>query len=154
MVRQVRSQEEFHRALAIRLRVFVREQGVPRSIELDDDDQAAIHFLAKAGGRTVGTARLVMRNGQAKIGRMAVLKSYRGRGIGRELLKHAVRTARRRGAEKIFLHAQLPVVGFYAGMGFRQVGRVFCEAGIPHRKMILARYSEFRNSESPRMRST
>jgi predicted GNAT family N-acyltransferase len=55
------------------------------------------------------------------------------------LLKRAIVNARKLGAEKIYLHAQTPVIGFYEKMGFRCVGPVFDEAGIPHRKMILAK---------------
>jgi predicted GNAT family N-acyltransferase len=138
-VRRIDSKEDLRKALAIRLRVFVKEQGVPRSIELDADDERAIHFLALAGDKPVGTARVVMRNGAAQIGRMAVLKSYRRKGVGTELLKKAVQSARRRNAKRIFLNAQVPVIGFYEKMGFRCVGRVFDEAGIPHRKMVLSR---------------
>jgi len=78
-----------------------------------------------------------MHRRRAKIGRMAVLKSHRRKGVGTKLLKRAVATARRLGAQEIYLHAQVPVIGFYETMGFRCVGRVFDEAGIPHRKMIL-----------------
>jgi predicted GNAT family N-acyltransferase len=124
-------------AFSIRLRVFVKEQGVPENIELDSDDRKAIHFLAYEGAKPVGTARVVMHQGSAKIGRMAVLKSYRRKGVGAELLKRAVRLARRRKAKRIFLNAQVPVIEFYKRMGFRCVGRVFDEAGIPHRRMVL-----------------
>jgi predicted N-acetyltransferase YhbS len=68
---------------------------------------------------------------------MAVLKGYRRKGIGTILLKRAVRMARQAGARKIYLHAQVPVIRFYEQLGFRCVGPVFEEAGIPHRKMIL-----------------
>jgi predicted GNAT family N-acyltransferase len=125
------------KAFAIRMRVFVREQGVPGEIELDRDDQRAIHLLAFAGPRAVGTARVVWHHGSAKIGRMAVLKGYRGLGFGKKLLKRATETAKRRGAKSIYLHAQVPVIGFYESMGFRCVGPIFDEAGIPHRKMML-----------------
>ncbi|MGH7831119.1 MAG: GNAT family N-acetyltransferase [Candidatus Binatia bacterium] len=138
-VKRVSSEKELAKALAIRLLVFVREQRVREEVELDDDDKRAIHFLALISGRAVGTARLVMRRGGAKIGRMAVLKSYRRKGIGRRLLKRCVAAAKKRGAQNIYLHAQVPVVGFYENMGFRCVGPVFKEAGIPHRKMILKR---------------
>jgi predicted GNAT family N-acyltransferase len=117
----------------------VREQGVPREIELDRDDKRAAHFLAYLHGRVAGTARLVIKGGEAKIGRMAVVKSYRGKGIGKELLKSVVRLARRRRAKKIFLHAQVPVIGFYEKREFCCVGPVFVEAGIPHREMVLRR---------------
>ena len=136
-VRQISSKKGLARAFAIRVRVFVREQGVPREIESDRDDARAMHFLALVDGQAVGTARLVMHRRAAKIGRMAVLKSHRGKGVGTKLLKRAVETAKRKRAGKIYLHAQVAVVGFYERAGFRVVGPVFDEAGILHRKMIL-----------------
>lgn len=119
------------------MRVFVKEQGVPRNIELDEDDQQATHLLACAGDKPVGTARIVFHRGSAKIGRMAVLKSYRGRGIGARLLKHSVAYAKRLQPKEIYLNAQVPVIGFYEKQGFKSRGAIFNEAGIPHRRMIL-----------------
>ena len=136
-IKRVTSQRELVQAFTIRIRVFIREQHVPAEIELDHDDQRAIHFLALASGRPVGTARVVMRHGGAKIGRMAVLKSYRRRGVGAKLLKHAIAMAKRRHARKIYLHAQVSVIGFYERMGFCSIGSAFDEAGIPHCKMIF-----------------
>ncbi len=136
-LRQVRSRQDLEKAFAIRMRVFVREQGVPREIELDADDGKAIHLVALVQESAVGTARVVLKRHTAKIGRMAVLKTYRGRGVGRELLKRAVALARRKDAAHVFLHAQLPVTSFYEKLGFRCRGAIFMEAGIPHRKMIL-----------------
>jgi predicted GNAT family N-acyltransferase len=135
-VRRVTSKKDLAKAFAIRMSVFVKEQGVPEEIELDREDKRAIHFLAFTAGKTVGTARVVLRRGSAKIGRMAVLKSYRRKGIGKKLLTRAVELATRRRARRIYLHAQVPVIGFYEATGFRAVGPVFDEAGIPHRKMI------------------
>ena len=137
-VEEVVSAKELKRAFSIRLRVFVREQGVPQEIELDRDDRRGSHFLATLRGRAVGTARLVTRNGRAKIGRMAVLKSYRGNGVGKALLQKAIESARKKKVRMIYLHAQVPVIGFYEKMGFHCVGRLFMEAGIPHRKMVLS----------------
>jgi predicted GNAT family N-acyltransferase len=131
-------------AFAIRMRVFVKEQSVPEEIELDEDDRHAIHFLALVAGKAVGTARVVLRHGSAKIGRMAVLKSYRGERIGRKLLTRAVELATRRRARGIYLHAQVPVIGFYEAAGFRAIGPVFDEAGIPHRKMTWTKRSPSR----------
>jgi predicted GNAT family N-acyltransferase len=136
-IKQVRSNRAKAQALAIRMRVFVREQGVPKEIELDRDDERALHFLATVDGKPVGTARLVLRRGNAKIGRMAVLKQHRRKGIGTRLLKRTIMAAKRRRVRVIFLHAQVPVIGFYEKMGFRCTGAVFDEAGIPHRKMLL-----------------
>jgi predicted GNAT family N-acyltransferase len=136
-VKRVSTIAELVQALAVRIRVFVKEQRVPAEIELDTDDRRAIHFLATTSGKAVGTARLVMKHGAAKVGRMAVMKSYRRKGVGAQLLKHAVASARKLRAETIYLNAQVAVIGFYERMGFRAVGRVFNEAGIAHRRMIL-----------------
>jgi len=136
-VRKVSTVKDIHRVFDIRIRVFVTEQRVPLEMELDRDDVRAIHLLAVAGGKAMGTARIVVRRGNAKIGRMAVLKSYRRRGVGKQLLKRAIATAKQQGAGKIYLHAQVAVIGFYEKLGFRGIGPVFDEAGIAHRKMIL-----------------
>jgi predicted GNAT family N-acyltransferase len=136
-VRRIHSEKQLKKAYSIRTRVFVKEQGVPEEIELDHDDKRALHFLAFVAGKAVGTARVVIRHGNAKIGRMAVSRSYRGKGVGTRLLKQAIRTAKQQNAKTIYLHAQVSVIGFYEAMNFRCVGPVFNEAGIPHRKMLL-----------------
>ena len=138
-IRRITAQRELAKAFAIRLRVFVREQRVPADIELDAEDRRAIHFLASWSGRNVGTARVVIHRDGAKIGRMAVLKPYRRKGVGKVLLKRAIAAAKRRHARKIYLHAQVQVIGFYKALGFHCVGPVFDEAGIPHRKMVLGK---------------
>jgi ElaA protein len=148
-VKQISSDEAKARAFAIRMRVFVREQRVPAEIELDDDDARAIHFLATVAGKPVGTARIVMHGTRAKIGRMAVLKKYRGQGAGEKLLRCAITKAKRLGARTIYLNAQTAVIGFYEDLGFRAVGRVFDEAGIAHRKMIL-REGNFKTAKKNR----
>lgn len=136
-LKKISSQADLVDALIIRIRVFVQEQQVPAEIELDADDAHARHFFARVNGIAAGTARVVIHNSSAKIGRMAVLKRYRRRGIGGQLLRRAVSYAKRRGARNIYLHAQVPVIGFYERQGFITIGKVFNEAGIPHRKMIL-----------------
>ena len=138
-VKRVASEKELDQAFRIRIQVFVREQGVPAEIELDSDDHRAIHFIGSLEGRPVGTTRLVLRAGSAKIGRMAVLKSYRRKKVGEKLLTRAINTAKKLAARKIYLHAQIAVIGFYESAGFRCVGPVFDEAGIAHRKMVLRR---------------
>lgn len=122
---------------AVRRAVFVDEQGVPEAEEWDGQDGASRHFIAEdASGTPVGTARL-MPSGQ--IGRMAVLKHLRGKGIGARLLDAAVDAASEGGYERIFLHAQTHAAGFYERAGFRASGEPFMEAGIEHRHMELGR---------------
>jgi predicted GNAT family N-acyltransferase len=89
--------ERLDQAFAIRRRVFIEEQHVPEEIELDADDANAFHALATAGAVAIGCGRYVAHGaGEVKIGRMAVLSDYRGQGIGRELLRFLMDTARSR----------------------------------------------------------
>ena len=122
-------------ASRIRFEVFVEEQGVPSEIELDEMDALCVHALAFEEGRAVGTGRLLP---DAHIGRMAVLEGWRGRGIGGLILEALIAKARERGDRKVFLSAQVHATEFYARHGFRAVGEVYEEAGIPHRAMERA----------------
>jgi predicted GNAT family N-acyltransferase len=118
---------------AIRGEVFIEEQGVPREIEWDGQDDVAHHFLAiNEAGQRIGCARLLP---SGQIGRMAVLKSHRGTGIGRQLLDAAVDAAKSLGFTRVFLHAQADVVDFYRKAGFIPEGEEFMEAGIVHQGM-------------------
>src|SRR5690606_24039546 len=119
---------------AVRTTVFVEGQGVPAELERDALDPVSAHGLARtADGTPVGTARLTP---DRRIGRMAVLEAYRGRGIGEALLEALVAHARARGWPEVSLHAQLHALPFYARAGFVPCGPVFSEAGIDHRLMV------------------
>jgi predicted GNAT family N-acyltransferase len=119
-------------ASRIRMTVFVQEQGVPVRIEMDDRDAECVHALAYVEGRAVGTGRLLP---DGHIGRMAVLKENRAGGLGGAILARLVAEARRRGMREVVLSAQTHALGFYRKHGFREVGAVFEEAGIPHQEM-------------------
>jgi predicted GNAT family N-acyltransferase len=126
---------------AIRDAVFVREQAVPATLEHDGRDEGAEHFVARGDdGRAVGTARLLP---SGQIGRVAVLREHRGRGLGRKLLDLAVATARACGHPEVFLHAQVGTEPFYAAAGFRAEGERFVEAGIDHVTMRRTLHVEF-----------
>jgi predicted GNAT family N-acyltransferase len=122
------------RALAapIRFAVFVEEQGVPPEIELDDMDAACLHAVAFAEEKPIGTGRLLP---DGHIGRMAVLKQWRGRGVGSRLLRALVDEARRRGDREVALSAQVHAVAFYRAHGFMEQGGEYLEAGIRHQAM-------------------
>jgi predicted GNAT family N-acyltransferase len=122
-------------ASRIRFAVFVEEQGVPPEIEIDDRDADCIHAIARVEGRAVGTGRLLP---DAHVGRMAVLREYRGSGVGSRLLQSLVDAARRRGDREIILSAQVHAMPFYARHGFSAMGGVYEEAGIPHQDMRRA----------------
>jgi predicted GNAT family N-acyltransferase len=119
-------------AKPIRFAVFVDEQRVPAGIELDEHDAHCIHALAYSDGKPVGTGRLLP---DGHVGRMAVLKSERGKGIGKALLRALVDAARGRGDREVLLSAQVHAVGFYRAEGFEPEGPVYEEAGIPHQAM-------------------
>jgi predicted GNAT family N-acyltransferase len=135
--------DRVRRALAIRLRVFVEEQGVPVEIEVDAHDRTdpdAVHALAiDSKGRPVGAGRYyVAEPGVAQIGRMAVLGEARGRGVGVAVLKCLVAEARRRGFERVHLHAQVSARDFYVKSGFHDDGEPLWDAGILHQPMSLS----------------
>src|SRR5438105_13626566 len=121
-------------AKRIRFTVFVEEQGVPPELEMDDQDARCTHAIAYAEGKAVGTGRLLP---DGHIGRMAVLKDWRGRGAGRALLRALIEAARRRGDSEVALNSQVQALGFYRAEGFEPEGAVYEEAGIPHRAMRL-----------------
>lgn len=117
----------------LRTRVFVEEQGVPAEIEQDAHDATAVHALAEDDeGRVVATGRLLVRDGRAVIGRMAVDAGARGHGYGAAVLAELHRQAVALGLTEVELHAQLPARGFYERAGYTAVGDVYEEAGIAH----------------------
>jgi predicted GNAT family N-acyltransferase len=119
----------------VRRAVFIVEQGVPESLEWDDADAVSVHALASApDGEPVATGRLLP---DGHIGRMAVLKAWRGRGVGAAILALLVKQARGRGDREIALAAQVHAIGFYEREGFVAEGPVFDDAGLPHRRMVL-----------------
>ena len=124
--------------LAIRLNVFVREQGVPPDEELDEHDPQALHVLAFLDGRAAGTGRYYTEGERAVIGRMAVLPWARGRGVGAAILGELLAQAQRRGLRAATLAAQLHARPFYARHGFVAGGPHFLDGGILHQRMERA----------------
>ena len=118
---------------ALRTRVFVEEQGVPAEIEQDAHDATAVNALAEDDdGRVVATGRLLVRDGRAVIGRMAVDAAARGCGYGAAVLAELHRQAVALGLTEVELHAQLSARRFYERAGYTAVGGVYEEAGIAH----------------------
>ena len=117
----------------VREKVFVEEQQVPVELEWDGEDAEALHLIAlDAEQRPIGTARLLP---SGQIGRMAVIKAWRNRGVGRALLKRLLAEAEQGDYPELFLNAQLTALPFYLQQGFHPEGGVFHEAGIPHQRM-------------------
>jgi predicted GNAT family N-acyltransferase len=119
--------------MLVRRRVFVEEQGIPESEEMDDADPHCRHALAyAASGEIAGTGRLTP---TGKVGRISVLPEYRRAGVGSAIVVHLVNQATELGLPQVYLHAQADSVGFYERLGFRAEGPTFDEVGIPHRRM-------------------
>ncbi len=116
----------------VRHTVFVKEQKVPVELELDDRDADAIHFIYWESCKAAGVARL-LDNGM--IGRMAVLRKFRGNGYGSRLLNAGIKKAAELNYPTPWIHAQIHAIGFYEIHGFKEYGPIFEDAGIKHREM-------------------
>jgi len=117
----------------VRRAVFIDEQGVSEADEWDAADPHCLHVLILTAKRdAVGTGRL---EATGKIGRLAVLAEFRGRGLGGGLLEWLVTQARRQGMKTVYLHAQVRALQFYLQHGFEPQGPIFDEVGIPHQRM-------------------
>lgn len=125
-------------ARPIRTKVFIEEQRIPAEMEWDDVDAGCVHAVAyNRLGLALATGRLFEHvPGTAKIGRMAVLPSVRGSGIGRAVLEALMDAARARGDREVLLHAQTSAAPFYLRAGFQPRGPEFDEAGIAHVEMV------------------
>jgi predicted GNAT family N-acyltransferase len=122
----------------VRSSVFVEEQGVDVSIERDGKDDQCHHSLAHdSSGKALGTGRL---SPEGKIGRLAVLKEWRGSGIGSEIMRNLIKQSESLGMVRTYLHSQVAVTEFYESLGYRQEGPIFEEASIPH--VVMFRESD------------
>jgi predicted GNAT family N-acyltransferase len=117
---------------SIRTQVFVQEQGVHVDEEWDGEDEGCEHVLVYDDAQAVATGRLTP---DGHIGRMAVLRSHRGRGAGSAALQALVDLARARGLAQVVLSAQVHAIPFYARHGFEAHGPEYEEARMPHRSM-------------------
>jgi predicted GNAT family N-acyltransferase len=118
----------------LRFAIFVGEQNVPSGIELDDMDAKCLHAVAyDVDDKAIGTGRLLP---DGHIGRMAVVKEWRRRGIGAEIMAALMDEARRQGHAQVAISAQLQAAEFYRELGFVAEGKVYPEAGILHQKMV------------------
>ena len=119
--------------LQLRRIVFIEEQNVPEDEEVDEYDKTAIHLLAFDGGTPVGTARIVLQGEVGKIGRVCVLQSHRGTGLGVNLINATLAELRALpNVTTARLGAQTHALGFYQALGFTAFGDEYIDAGIAH----------------------
>lgn len=132
IVRPIRDGTELEAALALRVEVFCREQGVRLEAEQDGHDGEAAHLVAVEADEIVGTLRLIEGDGRVTVQRVAVRRDRRCAGVGAALLAAAEREARARGATALELHAQIESEPFYLSAGYTSYGPRFFEEGIEH----------------------
>ncbi|WP_353431698.1 GNAT family N-acetyltransferase [Polynucleobacter sp. MWH-UH23A] len=131
-------QEARKDAFRVRREVFILEQKVPEDLEIDEIDPIALHVLAYSENNCIGTARLhTHSDGSGQIGRMAILSSFRNKGLGRQIMRVLIEAAQSKGVFSLILHAQVNAIPFYEKLGFITSGPIYDEAGIPHRNMMM-----------------
>ena len=118
---------------SIRFKVFVEEQNVPKELEIDELDEKAIHVLCYQDDKPIATGRIVPTDGH--IGRIAVLKEYRGRYIGFMIMIFLIEKAKELNLPNVWLASQLYAKEFYVKLGFSEYGEIFYDAGIKHINM-------------------
>jgi len=126
---------------AVRQQVFVIEQGIDPSLEWTGDDHTFHCVLALTDHQnSIGTGRIKVESKTATIGRMAVVKSFRGSGVGAAILSRLIEIGKAEGANKFELSAQVSAIAFYQKHGFIASGDVYMDANIEHRKMSRKSY--------------
>lgn len=143
VLRPVRDAAALNAALQLRHAVFVREQGVPEELEVDEHDVLgvldAVHVLAVRQAVPMATGRLRCLDAETgKLERVAVLPAFRGQGVGSTLVRYLEELARGRGLAQLELSAQISACGFWQRLGYRVRGEPFWEAGIEHVAMHRA----------------
>lgn len=136
----VKSTEELEQCLEIRKAVFVKENKIDESEEIDEFDrlgEACNHFLILEEGRAVGTLRLVCQDNEtARLQRFCFYKNERGKGYGSAALKELESFCRKRGVRKITANAKYSSLGFYLKNGYIAEGLPFYEVGVKHVKIL------------------
>src|SRR3989344_2152245 len=123
-IKVAKTKKEMGNVFGIRRKVFIEEQKVPKSRELDGLDDKSIHYLMMKGNIPIGTARLrVLGSGKAKIERMAIIRKYRGKGFGSSLLDYIIDDVRQKSKKEIVMNAQCQAINFYRKKGLKERGK-------------------------------
>lgn len=132
-IKIVQNQKMMNQALKIREVVFINEQKVPLSEEVDEYETQSTHFLVyNLKNKPIATCRTRIYQDKVKIERVCVLKLYRGKKIGEKLMIYAEKEAQNQGYKGTILAAQAQVVTFYQKLGYQICSDVFIDANIEH----------------------
>ncbi|MFD2045372.1 GNAT family N-acetyltransferase [Ornithinibacillus salinisoli] len=135
-VKIVETNLEKEHAFHVRTIVFVEEQNVSPEEELDQHDAEAIHFIGYEENQPIAASRLRLVDGYGKLERICVLKEYRGKSFGKQIIKSMEDVISEKGYTKVKLNAQTHAEEFYKRLGYQTVSGEFMDAGIPHVTMI------------------
>lgn len=122
---------------AIRTAVFIKEQGADADCEFDCYESSADFLLLYDSGKAVATSRVIKNEKVYKIGRIAVLKEYRGKGYGAQIARAITEKAFENGADKVYVDAQNYAVPFYEKLGFTVIGEELMDRGLVHTPMMI-----------------
>ncbi|HLO89417.1 MAG TPA: GNAT family N-acetyltransferase [Nostocaceae cyanobacterium] len=135
-IKIVETPEEFTAIQAIRIKVFQQEQGVEPALEFDGKDEISTHLIAYLDEKPVGTTRIrYIDKKTAKIERLAVLSTVRGKGIGKQIIEKSLQIIANQNIPEVLVHSQEYIKNLYQQLGFTPEGETFLEADIPHIKM-------------------
>lgn len=135
IVKTAETEKELADVFSVRRSVFINEQNVPESIEIDEKEDQSVHFIAYKDQLPVGAGRLRFSGNKGKAERVCVLSSLRNEGIGALIMEEMEQTAVQSGAAVMELNAQVQALSFYQGLGYETVSDLFYDAGIQHRTM-------------------
>lgn len=136
VTRTVSTDAEMEAVYDIRREVFVREQGLTRSVYDEPDDRLSVHVVAQAGGRILGAGRLTFIQDEGQIAWLAIREPARRTGAGKAIMNHLLEVAADRPVQYVTLNAQTHALGFYQRFGFESIGRRFHMSQIEHQYMV------------------
>ena len=136
-IKLVNTKKELEQVLRIREIVFIKDQRVAKSRERDSFDDDAKHVIVTYNAKPIGCARMRFVHNKAKLERIALLKEYRGKGFGKQIMEYLIKYCKRKNPQEIVMYAQYYLKNFYNKCGFKERGRIFMDVGIRHIEMFM-----------------
>ncbi len=135
MLKSIILKNNIEECFKIRFKVFIEEQKFEEDIEIDEYDDVANHILVYKDKTPIATARFFLIDNYYKIGRVCILKEYRGFKIGKYMMDEIEKEIRKTDCKKMVLSSQEQTIGFYEKSGFIKKGDIYLEEGCKHQKM-------------------
>lgn len=117
-------------AVFVRTTVFIEEQGF--KLEFDDIDDVSTHIVIYVNGEPAATGRTFFKDDDNIIGRVAVLKQYRGKGLGEKIIESLEAEIKKSGGNTAKLSSQYHAKGFYEKQGYNVFGDIYYDENCAH----------------------